>query len=124
MHPGSAVKSAALSTLAAMKEARGIKRVPAIGIFESGRINEKRLLRLIATLGEGDHEIVTHPGLDPGVVTQDPHWRYGWEQELAATLAPRVRRAIEARGIQLVSYADLQERPALAPAASVSQTMP
>lgn len=124
LHPASAAKSAVLSSLAALKEARGIKRVPAVGIFESGRLSEKRLLRLIAALGEGDHEIVTHPGLDPGVVTQDPHWRYGWEEELASVLSPKVRQAVEERGIQLVSYAELQDRLALGPAAGVSRTMP
>ena len=43
----------------------------------------------------------------PGVVPQDPHWSYLWEQELAAVLSPRVRDAIAARGIQLVNYRQL-----------------
>lgn len=65
------------------------------------------MLRLIESLGEGDHEIVTHPGLEPGVVPQDPTWRYDWEQELQAVLSPRVRDAIARRGIALVTYSQL-----------------
>jgi len=116
LHPGSAMKSALLSSLAAAKEARGIKRVPATGIFESGRLDEKALLRLIAELGDGDREILTHPGLHPGTVPQDPDWRYGWETELAAVLSPRVRAALDHRGVKLVSYTALKARSTITPA--------
>ena len=107
VHPRSAMKSALLGTLSRLKESRGVTRVRALGVFESGRLNERRLLRLVSKLPDGDTEIVTHPGLEPGVVPQDPHWSYQWEQELAAVLSPRVRDAIAARGIQLVNYRQL-----------------
>ena len=106
-HPRSATKSAVLGTLARIKRPRGITRVRAHGIFEGGRLTERRLLRLIDSLDEGDHEIVTHPGLEPGVVPQDPTWRYDWEQELQAVLSPRVRDAIARKGITLVTYSQL-----------------
>lgn len=107
VHPRSAMKSALLGTLARVKQERGVKRVRAVGVFESGRLNEKRLLRLIRDLREGDNEIVTHPGLEPGKIPQDPDWSYQWEQELAAVLSPRVRVAIAERGIELVNYRQL-----------------
>ena len=107
VHPRSAMKSALLGTLARVKQPRGVTRVRAVGVFESGRLTEKRLLRLIRDLPEGDVEIVTHPGLEPGKVPQDPDWSYQWEQELAAVLSPRVRDAIAARGIELVNYRQL-----------------
>ena len=107
VHPRAAFKSALLGTLARVKQPRGVRRVRAYGIFESGRLTETRLLRLLDQLRDGDNEIVTHPGLDPGVVPQDPSWRYQWEQELAAVLSPRVRDAIAARGIELVNYRQL-----------------
>lgn len=106
-HPGSAMKSAILATLSRVKQPRGVKRVPALGVFESGRLTERRLIRLLDRLRDGDNEIVTHPGLDPGVVPQDPKWRYGWEEELKAVLSPRVRDAIAERGIELVTYREL-----------------
>jgi predicted glycoside hydrolase/deacetylase ChbG (UPF0249 family) len=107
VHPRSAMKSALLGTLSRVKEPRGVRRVRALGMFESGRLTERRLLRLIAELRDGDTEICAHPGLEPGVVPQDPEWRYQWEQELAAVLSPRVRDAIAARGAQLCAYRDL-----------------
>jgi chitin disaccharide deacetylase len=107
LHPGAAFKSSVLATLSRVKQPRGIKRVPALGVFESGRLNERRLIRLLDSLRPGDNEIVTHPGLDPGVVPQDPDWKYDWEGELRAVLSPRVRDAIAARGIELVTYRQL-----------------
>lgn len=106
-HPGSAAKSLVLATLSRVKQPRGVKRVPAIGVFESGRLNERRFVRLLDRLRPGDNEIVTHPGLDPGVVPQDPKWQYAWEDELKAVLSPRVRDAIAERGIELVTYRQL-----------------
>jgi predicted glycoside hydrolase/deacetylase ChbG (UPF0249 family) len=108
VHPSAALKSAMLSSLARVKQPRGVRRVNAVGIFESGRLNERRLLRLIASLpDQGEFEIVTHPGLNPGVVPQDPSWHYGWEEELTALLSPRVKHAVAARQIELVSYRGL-----------------
>ncbi len=106
-HPGAALKTAIVTGLARLKPRGGVKRVRAWGLFESGRLSEKRLLRLVEQLPEGDHEIVAHPGLSPGTVKEDPHWRYEWEEELAALTSPRVRTSIERKGIDLVSYGTL-----------------
>jgi predicted glycoside hydrolase/deacetylase ChbG (UPF0249 family) len=93
--------------LSSVKQPRGVTRVKAHGVFESGRLTERRLLRLISRLGPGDHEIVTHPGFEPGRINFDPDWRYAWEDELAALMSPAVRAAIDRRGIELVSYGQL-----------------
>lgn len=107
LHPRSALKAALLGSLAEAKPPRGVKRVRALGVFESGRLTERRLLRLLEKVQDGDNEIVTHPGLQPGTVPQDPDWRYQWEAELAAVLSPRVRAAIDASGIKLLTYGQL-----------------
>jgi predicted glycoside hydrolase/deacetylase ChbG (UPF0249 family) len=109
LHPRAGLKTAALIGLARLTSPRGVRRVRAWGVFEAGRLTERRLLRLIARLGPGDHEIVTHPGLAPGTLPQDPQWRYAWETELAAVLSPRVREALTARGVELVSYRELAQ---------------
>jgi predicted glycoside hydrolase/deacetylase ChbG (UPF0249 family) len=106
-HPRSALKSTLLGSLAAAQRPRSVLRVPAIGVFESGRLNERRLLRLLAEVPQGNSELVTHPGLSPGIVKHDPHWQYQWEAELAAVLSPRVKEEIARRGIVLCSYAQL-----------------
>lgn len=107
VHPMSAMKSTLLGTLSRGRSPGPVTRVKALGIFESGRLTERRLLRLIAGLKDGDTEIVTHPGFDPGRVPEDPRWSYGWEVELAALLSPRVREAIARRGIELITYGQL-----------------
>jgi len=72
-------------------------------VFESGRLNEKRLLRLIRDLRDGDNEIVTHLASSRRGAAGS-RLEVQWEQELAAVLSPRVRDAIAARGIELVNY--------------------
>ncbi len=107
VHPRSAVKAALLSGLAQVRRPRTARRVAGHGVFESGRLSERRLLRLIDGLGDGVHEIACHPGLAPGVVKHDPSWHYEWEAELTAVTSPRVRAAISERGISLIRYRDL-----------------
>ncbi len=106
-HPGAAIKSTVLGALSRLERERGGRRIPALGVFESGRLTERRLLRLVEELESGDWEIVTHPGLAPGTVKEDPSWQYGWEDELAALLSPRVRTTLERKGVTLVSYGEL-----------------
>ena len=107
VHPKSALKSALLAGLARSKPVGTARRIPVAGVFESGRLSEGRLLRLISGLAEGPTEIACHPGYDPGVVKHDPHWHYDWETELAALTSRRVRASIDERGISLVSYRQL-----------------
>ncbi len=107
VHPRSAMKTALLTGLARSKRSTGARRIAAYGVFEAGRLSETRLLRLISSLGEGQHEIGCHPGYAPGVVKHDPTWHYDWETELSAVRSPRVRAAITERGISLVSYRQL-----------------
>lgn len=105
--PGRAVKTALLSSLARARPTPRAKRVRAWGVFESGQLTTARLARLIERLPDGDHEVVLHPGLAPGVVPEDPSWRYDWEAELAALTSPAVRDAVSRRSAELVTYAQL-----------------
>ena len=106
-HPASAVKATLLAGLARSPLKAAAKRVRAWGVFESGRLSVARLVRLLERLPDGDHEIVTHPGLAPGVVAEDPSWRYDWESELEALTSPAVVDVIERRKIELVRYGQL-----------------
>lgn len=106
--PGAAAKTAVLSGLGLLRKSRGVMRVRGVGLFQAGGLSERRMLRLIDRLGEGDWELGCHPGYEPGVVEADPDWRYGWELELGALCSPRVRDRLAARKVELVKYADLQ----------------
>jgi predicted glycoside hydrolase/deacetylase ChbG (UPF0249 family) len=109
--PGPALKSLTLTALARAGRQSGLRQLPAIGLFEAGILDERRLLRLLQSLGDGDHEIGCHPGKDVGAVSVDPSWRYGWDNELRALCSPRVREEIRARAIVLCSYRELTAIP-------------
>jgi hopanoid biosynthesis associated protein HpnK len=80
-----------------------------LGFLYAGRLGERELLRLLEHLpSRGTWELVCHPGLaDPE--TPYRHWRYQWENELAAVTSPRVRALIARKGIKLVGFRDLVE---------------
>ncbi len=66
------------------------------GLLQTGRVSEHYLLRLIERLPPGIHEFYAHPRLDTvaGV------------RELHALVSPRVRAALEARGIHRTTYTE------------------
>ncbi|MBX7098171.1 MAG: ChbG/HpnK family deacetylase [Myxococcaceae bacterium] len=102
-----AAKSVVLSALSTLRPGREAKRVRAVGAAQSGRLTERRLLRIIDALPSGDVELMCHPGLAPGVIAEDPSWRYGWEEELAALTSPRVRDRLASKNVTLATYAEL-----------------
>ena len=75
------------------------------GIAHSGRLDESCLLRLVASLGEGLHEIYLHPASERNALLARLMPAYQHEAEFAALLSPRVREALAARGIRRTSYA-------------------
>ncbi|GIW42229.1 MAG: hydrolase [Candidatus Binatia bacterium] len=76
------------------------------GMHQSGRVDERYLLFLSTRLPEGVTELYGHPAYaDEGVRRWTP--TYDREEELRALCSPRVREALESRGVVLSSYADL-----------------
>jgi chitin disaccharide deacetylase len=82
-----------------------------LGLAWSGAMTEPRMLRLLAALPAGASELYCHPAVEqtPALARTMPAYRPA--EELAALVSPRVRRAIDSGGIELVSYADLAARP-------------
>jgi hopanoid biosynthesis associated protein HpnK len=78
------------------------------GMHQTGAVTEDYLLQLIARLPPGTSEVYCHPA-----ATMDDEarrWRpaeYRSEAELAGLCSPRVRAALDAAGIELISYRDL-----------------
>jgi predicted glycoside hydrolase/deacetylase ChbG (UPF0249 family) len=101
-------KTALLSALARARPSRGARRVSAVGVFDSGALDEARLVKLLRRLPAGDWELMCHPGLAPGTVPEDPEWSYAWEAELEALCSPRAREVLRRREIMLVSYRALE----------------
>ena len=82
-----------------------------LGFLCAGRLVEHEQLRLLEHLpSRGTWELGCHPGL-PDAESPYRHWRYHWEDELAALTSPRVRALVARKGIQLVGFRDLAGPP-------------
>lgn len=66
------------------------------GLLQNGRVDEEFLLKLITRLPPGDSELYSHPSTGE------------FRHELEALVSPRVRRGLEAGGIQLIRHQDLR----------------
>ena len=74
-----------------------------IGVSKAGHLDAAEIVRLLDHV-EDVTELVSHPGLD---VADYKHWDYQWDRETQALCDPAVRRAIEARQIQLIGPSQL-----------------
>jgi hopanoid biosynthesis associated protein HpnK len=103
----------ALLTLASRAGARRLReaqvRTPdaLVGIAEAGRLDEARLLALVAALPEGTSEIVCHPGAGDGAIGAVYGWGFRWDAEAAALTSAAVRETVRREGVQLITYRDL-----------------
>jgi predicted glycoside hydrolase/deacetylase ChbG (UPF0249 family) len=80
------------------------------GLDEAGRLDESRLLAVLARLAAEDCrsvEISGHPGELIDHERDRYRWGYHWGDELAAVLSTRVADAIELGGFRLGTYRDL-----------------
>jgi predicted glycoside hydrolase/deacetylase ChbG (UPF0249 family) len=83
------------------------------GFRESGKMNEKNLLRVLGQLRPGVNEIMMHPGFSDPETSKRYQWGYHWDDERDAIVSPRVREIVEEQEIRLASFADaLQREPA------------
>jgi chitin disaccharide deacetylase len=94
---------------------RRLGRAPdrCVGIGVAGRLDEALLLSTLAGLRPGTTELITHPGLPgPGLgealAARGMAWGrdYGFGRELAALTSPRVRRAVDEAGVELISWGE------------------
>jgi len=79
-----------------------------LGLAMTGRLSTPNLCRLIDTVAEGRTEIMTHPGVyDAELSETGSGLQQERQTELDALLSSEARKAIEARGIKLITYRDL-----------------
>ena len=78
------------------------------GFQITGRFRAAELVSLMAVLPEGSTELMCHPGrCGPALRAARTRLKDSREQELAALMAPEVRRALEQNRIVLVDYRKL-----------------
>lgn len=91
--------------------ARGVAHpAAATGLDEAGTLALPRLLEAVERLGRSGAataELAAHPGEGGDADLARYQWGYLWGDELAALTDPAARRAVDAAGFRLGSYADL-----------------
>lgn len=80
-----------------------------LGLASTGGVSAAALRRLIDTLPEGQTEIMLHPGIcDADLIQTGTRLRKERELEMNALVDPDVKRAVVAKGIQLITYRELR----------------
>jgi predicted glycoside hydrolase/deacetylase ChbG (UPF0249 family) len=75
--------------------------------FYDEMATKAELLRLVDSLQPGTAEIMCHPGYADSILLAGSVYARQRESELAILTDPTVRQAIQARGIELISFAQL-----------------
>ena len=78
-----------------------------VTFYDKGATKE-HLLDIIARLPEGASELMCHPGhVDQAFAERESVYNFQREREVAILTDPAVKKAIQANGIQPISFADL-----------------
>ena len=78
------------------------------GIVVTGALDDQLFTAIVGSLPEGTWELVCHPGYcDEELRRVKTRLRESREQELRGLTSATARWAVEAAGVQLISYADL-----------------
>jgi hopanoid biosynthesis associated protein HpnK len=80
------------------------------GMHQTGHVDERYVLALLAVLPQGVSELYCHPAAGPSAAMASYQRGYDHAGEVAALTSSRVRAAIDDAGIDLVSYAELAGR--------------
>src|SRR5262245_57519074 len=98
-----------LAVLRARLRLRGIRANDVVlGLGASGGMDEATVLRLLELVPDGRvAEMYFHPATRRSPESERTMPSYRQQAELAALTSPRVRAALETRGIRLVTFADL-----------------
>lgn len=106
LRPGTALLAGVFGAMGAWvrREGEGVEHPPCWGLLRSGLMKEDYALWLLARLPEGTTEIYFHPTADESLRADDaPTPAHQSTTELETLLSPKVRRALEEHGIELVS---------------------
>jgi chitin disaccharide deacetylase len=103
----------ALSRRASRKlNEHGIRSTDALfGLHQSGHLTEEYILGVIARLPKGLTELYFHPAVSIG----GPPPALEAQSEVAILISPRVRSALDERGIGLINFSEIARTGVLAP---------
>ncbi len=96
-------------TLAVNKEQMSTPQGTA-GMIATGALDQQLLTGILQGLPGGDWELVCHPGyLDADLQRAGTRLLQSRQTELQALTSAETRKVLDGKGIQLISYADLQQ---------------
>ncbi len=101
------IKPALMWLRCALRKSGVASNTQVAGLVNSGRMDEARLLKLLAQLPTGVTEIYLHPATASGRAIAEPMADYRHADELAALLSPRVRAVLDALKIPRGGFADI-----------------
>ncbi len=74
------------------------------GLVAGTAADEDYVLKLLPLLPEGTTEVMTHPGLDNGILEKVCGWDHDFEAEYRAIVSPKVKETMEKLGIGIGSF--------------------
>ena len=77
------------------------------GMLAGGNLNTCLVETIIENLPDGYTEIMTHPGMHDGELSNLYTWGYHWEDELAAFVALQTIEKIKSKRISLINFGGL-----------------
>jgi hopanoid biosynthesis associated protein HpnK len=93
-----------------MMREHGLKSTDRLfGLHQSGHLDENYVLAVIDRMGEGTTELYFHPAADIGGAPPPAEAQL----EVEILRSARVRQALDARGVELITFADLARAPNL-----------
>lgn len=78
------------------------------GFYDSGKLDESALLRIIDSVGEGTTELVCHPGFLGPEILDRYRFHIRCEEELYGLTGRRARAALERNNISLATFGAIQ----------------
>jgi hopanoid biosynthesis associated protein HpnK len=92
----------------AVRDAGLVSTDGTFGIVATGALDQRLFDAIVGSIPEGTWEFVCHPGYnDPALARVRTRLRASREAELRVLTSPHARESLAARGIQLISFADL-----------------
>ena len=96
-----------LSVLSPLRALRRADRF--VGFYFGGRLDERNLRTVLERLpARRTTELMCHPGFDDPA-SRYGHWDYAWAAETAALSSPRIKEMLDARGVRLIGYRELDD---------------
>ena len=77
-----------------------------VNFYDEGATHAE-LLDILSKVPEGTSELMCHPGYVDDAFAKESVYNFQREKELTILTDPAIKQAIEANGIELITFADL-----------------